>query len=85
MIAAVFRLTFDYLAMAGHGYSRRRFISAASAVTVSAGLTGQAEAQASAIPRRKFGRHPDEVSILGLGGHHLGNAATVQDAISILH
>ena len=71
--------------MAGHGYSRRRFISAASAVTVSAGLTGQAEAQASAIPRRKFGRHPDEVSILGLGGHHLGNAATVQDAISILH
>ncbi|MBV9223992.1 MAG: aldo/keto reductase, partial [Acidobacteriaceae bacterium] len=54
-------------------------------VALSAGLTGQAEAQASAIPRRKFGRHPDEVSILGLGGHHLGNAATVQDAISILH
>ncbi|MBV9038800.1 MAG: aldo/keto reductase [Acidobacteriaceae bacterium] len=71
--------------MAGHGYSRRRFISGASTVALSAGLTGQAEAQASAIPRRKFGRHPDEVSILGLGGHHLGNAATVQDAISILH
>lgn len=66
-------------------FSRRRFITAAA--TVSAGLAARKEAlaQASAIPRRKFGRHPDEVSILGLGGHHLGNAASLQDAISILH
>jgi predicted aldo/keto reductase-like oxidoreductase len=66
-----------------HGFSRRRFIS--GAVAVSAGLAGQAKAQADSIPRRKFGKHPDEVSILGLGGHHLGNAATVQDAIAIVH
>jgi predicted aldo/keto reductase-like oxidoreductase len=65
------------------GYSRRRFIS--GAVAVSAGLAGRSEAQTDSIPRRKFGKHPDEVSVLGLGGHHLGNAATVQDAISILH
>lgn len=71
--------------MPGNGYSHRQFISGASAVAVSASLTGQTEAQTSSIPHRKFGRHPDEVSILGLGGHHLGNAATVQDAISILH
>jgi predicted aldo/keto reductase-like oxidoreductase len=68
------------------GFSRRRFLTTAAAM--SAGLTPIKESaaqQASAIPRRKFGRHPDEVSILGLGGHHLGNAATLQDAISILH
>jgi len=69
--------------MPGNGYSRRRFIS--GAVAASAGLAGITQAQTSSIPRRKFGRHPDEVSVLAIGGHHLGNAATVEDAISILH
>ena len=58
-------------------YSRRRFIS--GAVALSASLTGRVEAQTDSIPRRKFGRYPDEVSVLGIGGHHLGNAATVED------
>ncbi len=49
------------------------------------GLVVGADAQTSAIPRRNFGKHSDQISVLGLGGHHLGNAATVQDAISILH
>ena len=68
-----------------NGYSRRGFITAAA--TVSAGLAASKEvnAQTSSIPRRKFGRHSDEVSILGLGGHHLGNAASLQDAVAILH
>ena len=70
--------------MSGNGYSRRRFIG--GAVAASAGLAGIAGAQTTtSIARRKFGRHPDEISIIGLGGHHLGNAATVEDAISILH
>ncbi len=69
--------------MPGNGYSRRQFIGGAAAL--SAGLAATAEAQTGSIPRRKFGRHPDEVSVLGIGGHHLGNAATVQDAISIVH
>jgi uncharacterized protein len=58
-----------------------------AAATVSAGLAARTDisAQVSAIPRRKFGRHPDEVSILGLGGHHLGNAASIQDAVAIVH
>ncbi|MBV9156825.1 MAG: aldo/keto reductase [Acidobacteriaceae bacterium] len=54
-------------------------------MAVSTGLAGIGEAQSSAIPRRKFGRHSDEVSILGIGGHHLGSAATEEDAIAILH
>jgi aryl-alcohol dehydrogenase-like predicted oxidoreductase len=24
------------------------------------------------VPRRRFGRHPDAVSIIGLGGYHIG-------------
>lgn len=37
------------------------------------------------IPRRAFGRHPDRVSIIGLGGYHLGKAKTVTEAVRIVH
>jgi uncharacterized protein len=37
------------------------------------------------IPRRPFGRHPDPVSILGLGGYHLGKVKTVAEAVRIVH
>jgi len=39
----------------------------------------------TAIPRRLFGRHPDLVSILGLGGYHLGKVKTVTEAVRIVH
>lgn len=37
------------------------------------------------IPRRAFGRHPDRVSIIGLGGYHLGKARTMTEAVRIVH
>ena len=37
------------------------------------------------IDRRPFGRHDDRVSMIGLGGYHLGLAETVKDAIRIVH
>ena len=37
------------------------------------------------VPRRRFGRHPDLVSIIGLGGYHLGNPKTAAEAIRIIH
>jgi predicted aldo/keto reductase-like oxidoreductase len=37
------------------------------------------------ISRRPFGRHPDQVSILGLGGYHLGKAKTSAEAVRIVH
>jgi uncharacterized protein len=37
------------------------------------------------IPRRPFGRHDAKVSILGLGGHHLGDAKSLEDAVAIVH
>src|SRR5688500_2063992 len=37
------------------------------------------------IGRRPFGRHPDLVSIIGIGGYHLGKPKTVAEAIRIIH
>jgi aryl-alcohol dehydrogenase-like predicted oxidoreductase len=42
-------------------------------------------AQSQAIPRRPFGRHEDQVSILGLGGYHLGKVKTAAEAVRIVH
>jgi len=41
--------------------------------------------QSGAIPRRPFGRHADSVSILGLGGYHLGKVKSVREAVRIVH
>ena len=37
------------------------------------------------IERRPFGRHDDLVSIIGLGGYHLGKAPTAAEAVRIVH
>jgi uncharacterized protein len=37
------------------------------------------------IPLRQFGRTNDRISALGLGGHHLGDARSVEAAIRIVH
>ena len=37
------------------------------------------------IPCRPFGRHADRVSLLGLGGYHLGLVPTVAGAVRIVH
>jgi aryl-alcohol dehydrogenase-like predicted oxidoreductase len=37
------------------------------------------------IDRRPFGRHADTVSIIGLGGYHLGKTKTVKEAVRIVH
>jgi aryl-alcohol dehydrogenase-like predicted oxidoreductase len=37
------------------------------------------------IPQRAFGGSSDSLSILGLGGHHLGDAADEKTAHEIVH
>jgi predicted aldo/keto reductase-like oxidoreductase len=37
------------------------------------------------VPQRRFGRYLDQVSILGLGGYHLGSVKTVTEAVRIVH
>ena len=79
--------------MSDQDRSRRDFIndavnlstSLAVAALPGAAIERQQSGPSGAIPRRKFGRHPDQISVLGIGGHHLGDAATVQDAIAIVH
>ena len=39
----------------------------------------------SSIPLRKFGRHDVQISALGFGGHHLGDAEDEQTAIKLVH
>jgi len=39
----------------------------------------------SPVPRRPFGRHADQVSIMGLGGFHLGKPDSVTEAVRIVH
>jgi predicted aldo/keto reductase-like oxidoreductase len=37
------------------------------------------------IARRPFGRYADRVSIIGIGGYHLGNVKTTTEAVRIVH
>jgi predicted aldo/keto reductase-like oxidoreductase len=37
------------------------------------------------VPRRPFGRADVKVSALGMGGHHLGDLQTVEEAIRLVH
>jgi uncharacterized protein len=43
------------------------------------------EHRADAIPQRPLGRTGVKVSVLGLGGHHLGDLKTVEEAIKLVH
>src|SRR4051812_20082929 len=38
----------------------------------------------STIPRRPFGRHEELVSIIGIGGYHLGTVRTQKDATMLV-
>lgn len=37
------------------------------------------------VPRRKFGRHSEDVSALALGGYHIGSVKTEREAMRIVH
>ena len=45
--------------------------------------SGAAVGQSGEIPQRPLGRTGVKVSALGLGGHHLGDCKTVEDAIRL--
>src|SRR5580692_7730724 len=40
---------------------------------------------AGEIPRRPLGKTGEKVSILGVGGHHLGDFATLDEAAHLVH
>ena len=43
------------------------------------------DASRTAIPRRPLGRAAEHVSILGVGGHHLGDLANIEQAVRLVH
>ncbi len=71
--------------------SRRRFIKQVGVVTAAASLahlggrevSAQAAEKSGEIPRRLFGRTGVQVSILGVGGHTIGQAKTEAEGIRI--
>jgi uncharacterized protein len=48
-------------------------------------LQSQGTSSPAPIPMRKFGRHDQQISALGMGGHHLGDAQDEQTAAQIIH
>jgi len=50
-----------------------------------AAARGASDAGSADVPRRPLGRTGAEVSALGVGGHHLGDLATVDDAVRLVH
>src|SRR4051794_1905720 len=77
--------------------SRREFMKTVGVVGAAAGLGASALASSASaaraaaavasgeMPRRPLGRTGVQVSAIGVGGHHLGDLATVDDAIRLVH
>src|SRR5271157_4466632 len=63
--------------------NRRQFLTAMSAAGIAAATGSFAGAGAPAVQRRTLGRTGEQVSILGVGGYHLGVPAE-QEAIRIV-
>jgi aryl-alcohol dehydrogenase-like predicted oxidoreductase len=68
------------------GISRRGFLgfAAASIFMAQAGQQPPRSESRNGIPYRTLGRSGEKVSLIGLGGYHLGNQADPQDSIRII-
>src|ERR1700730_4716505 len=71
---------------AGPRISRRGFLGFAAAAYFSAHADSQAPSSESpkGIPYRTLGHSREKVSLVGLGGYHLGNQADPQESIRII-
>src|SRR5258708_2124078 len=68
------------------GISRRGFlgVAAASIFLARAGQESLRPESRNGIPYRKLGRSGEKVSLIGLGGYHLGHQADPQESIRII-
>jgi aryl-alcohol dehydrogenase-like predicted oxidoreductase len=71
---------------AGTGISRRGFLgfAAASILLAHAERPSQPSESRNGIPYRTLGRTKEKVSLIGLGGYHLGKQADPQESIRII-
>ncbi len=69
------------------GVTRREFLSAMLTTSLLAGVAGPelwAAGDEKGIPYRKLGRTGERVSIVGLGGYHIGMQSDEQESIKII-
>jgi predicted aldo/keto reductase-like oxidoreductase len=68
------------------GVSRREFLGMTAATLLMAGrLSGSAKAETkNGIPYRTLGRTGEKVSVIGLGGYHLGKQSDPQESTQII-
>lgn len=72
--------------------SRRSFLRSVVAATAAAlpfhssvRASDSAAPAANSVPKRKFGRHDEMISVIGLGGHTLAQADSLDEAKRIAH
>src|SRR5256885_16217807 len=66
-------------------FTRREFIEIGVAATLAAGAGGLSWAETKGdVPRRTLGRTGEKVSIIGLGGYHIGSKKDEQESIRII-
>ena len=64
---------------------RREFLAASAASVAMTAMPGQGQSATPAdMPRRKLGRTGEEVSIVGLGGFHIGKQPDPNESIRII-
>jgi uncharacterized protein len=76
----------EHPASAPSGVSRREFLEMSVAATLAAGaekISWAADTKGS-VPYRTLGRSGEKVSIVGLGGYHLGSQSDEQESIRII-
>jgi predicted aldo/keto reductase-like oxidoreductase len=72
---------------AADGVTRREFLGAMLTTSLLAGVAGAdlwAAGAENGIPYRKLGRSGERVSVIGLGGYHLGMQSDEQESIKII-
>lgn len=69
--------------MAPTAFTRRDFMKTTAIGMGAAALATSAQAEEGAMPTRPLGATGEEVSILGLGGHHIGRIKDDQESISL--
>jgi predicted aldo/keto reductase-like oxidoreductase len=72
---------------AADGITRREFLGAMVSTSILAGIAGPelwAAGAENGIPYRKLGRTGERVSLVGLGGYHIGMQSDEQESIKII-
>jgi uncharacterized protein len=63
---------------------RRDFLKKAAATTVVTSLASKLSRAADSFPHRTLGRSGEKVSLIGIGGYHLGHTSDEQESIRIV-